>query len=169
MSTTSGLKWFLRINNHEIDLDEDEVPTYNITVQYNTSVNASASFELTTGYYYESLMLLGIPIFIAGFFTVLLFIFFGFLIYSRFWQNRGQFGRNGEIQRFEDEDQAYAEEVAETYMRLLEPVVFSENSKYLDCSICLKEFEKNEGKLMKIPNCEHVFHEACLKKWFLQA
>jgi len=45
------------------------------------TVNATNSFELTPAYYYESLMLLGIPIFIAGFFTVLLFVFFGFLIY----------------------------------------------------------------------------------------
>lgn len=56
-------------------------------------------------------------------------------------------------ERFEDEEGAYAEEVAETYMRLLEPVKFDEASgKYPDCSICLKEFEKNES-LQMIPNC----------------
>ena len=59
-----------------------------------SSVNASNSFELTTEYYYESLMLLGIPIFIAGFFVTLLIIFFGFLIYSAVFGNRSAFGRN---------------------------------------------------------------------------
>jgi hypothetical protein len=140
-STTSGLKWFLRITNHELDLDDDQTPSYNITVQYvNTSVNSSSSsFELTSEYYYESLMLLGIPIFIAGFFVTLLIIFFGFLIYSAVFGNRA-FGRGR--QRFEDdEDPDYAEEVADTYMRHLEPVAFNDNMKYLDCSICLKEFQ----------------------------
>lgn len=53
-------------------------------------------------------------------------------------------GRNrGE--HFEDDDQAYAEEVAETYMRLLEPVVYDKNEfKYMDCSICLREFDEGE-------------------------
>ena len=100
-------------------------------------MNGTNSFELTTEYYYESLMLLGIPIFIAGFFVTLLIIFFGFLIYSAVFGNRA-FGRGRS--RFEDEDPDYAEEVADTYMRHLEPVAFDENSKYLDCSICLKEF-----------------------------
>jgi hypothetical protein len=54
-------------------------------------------------------------------------------------------------------------------MRYLVTVALDENSKYLDCSICLKEFEIGDNKLKKIPNCEHVFHEACLRKWFLQA
>ena len=97
---------------------------------------------------------------------ILLIVFFGFLIYSAVFGNRWNFGR-GNRERFEDEDQDYAEEVADTYMRLLEPVTFNENSKYLDCSICLKEFSNSDIKLMKIPNCEHVFHEACLKTWFL--
>ena len=46
-------------------------------------------------------------------------------------------------------------------------------SKYFDCSICLKAFdetpqEDEANKLMQIPNCEHVFHEQCLRRWFLQ-
>lgn len=38
----------------------------------------------------------------------------------------------------------------------------------MDCSICLKEFEEGEP-LQKVPNCSHIFHEACLRKWFVQA
>ena len=38
-------------------------------------------------------------------------------------------------------------------------------AKYNECVICLKEFESGEY-LQKIPNCDHVFHEACLRKWF---
>lgn len=56
-------------------------------------------------------------------------------------------------------------------MNLLQPYTFDiENSKYLDCSICLKSFEETPSEnLMQIPNCEHVFHESCLRRWFLQA
>ncbi len=30
------------------------------------------------------------------------------------------------------------------------------------CSICLNEIESNKKKL----NCNHTFHEECIKKWF---
>jgi hypothetical protein len=89
-STTSGLKWFLRINNHDFDLDDEDTPSHNITVHYNTSGGFNSttnSFELTPAYYYESLVLLGIPIFIGGFFTIILVIFFSYLIYTRFLRN----------------------------------------------------------------------------------
>ena len=92
------------------------------------------------------------------------------LVLMEFRRNRLRFSRSGEMgDRFEDDEGAYAEEVAETYMRLLEPVKFDDaKCKYPDCSICLKEFEKNES-LQMIPNCQHIFHETCLRKWFLQA
>ena len=44
-------------------------------------------------------------------------------------------------------------------------VSFSKMNKYNECVICLKDFEENE-KLKMIPNCQHIFHERCLKKWF---
>ena len=54
-------------------------------------------------------------------------------------------------------------------MRLLEDLYFDKQEcKYPDCSICLREFEHGES-LKRIPNCAHVFHEACLRKWFAQA
>jgi hypothetical protein len=55
-------------------------------------------------------------------------------------------------------------------MKMLLRYKFSpEESKYFDCSICLKSFEETPGEdIMQIPNCEHVFHEACLRRWFLQ-
>lgn len=58
----------------------------------------------------------------------MLLFFLSFVGYSRY-MGHGPFRRDGfpgggGRERFEDEDQAYAEEVAETYMRLLEPVVF---------------------------------------------
>ncbi len=87
ISTIFGLKWFLRINNHDFDSDDKEAPTYNITVQYNTSgiPNATtSSFELTSIYYYESLILLAIPIFIASFFIIVLVIIFTWLTYTRY-------------------------------------------------------------------------------------
>ena len=37
--------------------------------------------------------------------------------------------------------------------------------KYHDCAICLKEFDDGEY-LQKIPNCDHLFHEDCLRNWF---
>lgn len=43
----------------------------------------------------------------------------------------------------------------------------ADDNKHFDCAICLKEFE--EGELLnQIPSCEHMFHEACLRKWFRQ-
>lgn len=52
-------------------------------------------------------------------------------------------------------------------MRLLEPVYyFRANAKHFDCSICLREFEQGEP-LQRVPNCGHMFHEACLRKWFV--
>jgi len=54
-------------------------------------------------------------------------------------------------------------------MNLLIPYKFNIESKYNDCSICLKEFDSDSvtAHLMQIPNCEHIFHEACLRRWFL--
>jgi hypothetical protein len=86
-STIFGLKWFLRINNHDSDSDDKEVPTYNKPVQYNTSEGLNAttsSFELTSVYYYESLILLAIPIFLASFFIIVLVIIFTWLTYTRY-------------------------------------------------------------------------------------
>lgn len=110
------------------------------------------------------MILLALPIVIAVFFVILLIVLIIVLII--------EFRRNRSRYRYEDDGgiQINAEEVAETYMRLLEPVTFNkEESKYNDCSICLKEFEEGEGQLQRIPNCQHVFHETCLRKWFLQA
>lgn len=33
------------------------------------------------------------------------------------------------------------------------------------CSICLSEFNKDEVALI-LPECEHLFHEECIKEWF---
>jgi hypothetical protein len=74
------------MNNHDFDQDDKEAPNHNITIKYNTSgaLNATtSSFELTSVYYYESLILLAIPIFIA-FFIIVLGIIFASLIYTRF-------------------------------------------------------------------------------------
>jgi hypothetical protein len=111
-----------------------------------------------------SIVLLGVPAVVATFFLIILVIFIGILLVM-FRRNR----QRNQSQRFEDDGEALAEEVAETYMRLLEPVVFNKATfKYPDCSICLREFEEGEA-LKRIPNCQHVFHEACLRKWFVQA
>ena len=111
-------------------------------------------------------VLLGMPLLLTAFFIVILLIFTVVVLISIRRQRFNAF-RGGE--RFEDDNSAYAEEVAETYMRLLEGVQYNKTTfKYFDCSICLREFEDGE-KLQRIPNCEHVFHEACLRKWFVQA
>ena len=72
---------------HEFSSDDKEAPTHNITVQYNTSggLNATtSSFELTSVYYYESLILLAISIFIASLFIIVLVIIFAWLICTRY-------------------------------------------------------------------------------------
>ena len=116
---------------------------------------------LTTRYYVESVILLSIPIGIACFFVIA----FGVVICLMYLEHR----RMRRAQRLEDEglyDFEHADEIAETYIRLLEKVVFCENKcKYHECVICLKEFEESE-LLYKIPHCQHIFHEGCLRKWF---
>jgi hypothetical protein len=108
-------------------------------------------------------VLLGIPVAVAVFLLVI-FIIFLVIIVLEYRRNRLRFSAR---EQFEDEFVADAEEVAETYMRLLESVTYNKNEfKYSDCSICLREFDEAE-RLQRIPNCEHVFHEECLRKWFL--
>jgi uncharacterized membrane protein len=87
-------------------------------------------------------VLLGIPLLMAAFFIVILIIFTVIVLVTIRRQRMNGF-RGGE--RFEDDNSAYAEEVAETYMRLLEGVQYDKATfKYFDCSICLKEFEEME-------------------------
>lgn len=144
ISTVQGLRWFIGLTSQ----NEEQ----------------KKQFELKTSYYVDAIVLLGVPIVIAAFFLIILLIFICILLFE-YRRNRLRYGSRGD--RFEDEEHAYAEEVAETYMRLLEPVQYDKNiCKYYDCSICLKEFEENE-QLQRIPNCSHIFHEACLRKWFV--
>eukprot|EP00347_Sterkiella_histriomuscorum_P003998 403362142 len=123
---------------------------------------------LTTSYYVSTIMLLSIPLLIASFLIVATIIGVVVFITTR----RRQFAR---FRDFQDEevdngviDQAQIDEIVETYMNMLIEQDFDKKTcKFNDCAICLKEFENGE-KLTEIPNCEHVFHEACLRKWFRQ-
>ena len=42
----------------------------------------------------------------------------------------------------------------------------SEEEAKESCSICLAEFEGGKGA--ELPNCSHIFHEKCIKKWLEQ-
>ena len=87
-------------------------------------------------------LLLGMPLLMAAFFLVILVIFTVIVLVTIRRQRMNGF-RGGE--RFEDDNGAYAEEVAETYMRLLESVKYDKATfKFFDCSICLREFEEGE-------------------------
>ena len=71
---------------------------------------------LKTKYYVESIVLLSIPIAIASFFVVVIFVVIGIMIIE---QRRS----NLRMRRLEDEgfyDFEEIEEIAETYMRMLE-------------------------------------------------
>ncbi|KAJ7521162.1 hypothetical protein O6H91_19G040700 [Diphasiastrum complanatum] len=35
-----------------------------------------------------------------------------------------------------------------------------------DCAVCLTKFE-GQDSILKLPNCSHIFHKACLEKWLL--
>ena len=35
------------------------------------------------------------------------------------------------------------------------------------CKICLSQFAEDDY-LLKIPVCEHIFHEKCLKRWLVE-
>jgi len=39
----------------------------------------------------------------------------------------------------------------------------NQNQKDESCAICLCEFENNKGT--ELPNCKHLFHEECIKRW----
>jgi hypothetical protein len=91
----------------------------------------------------------GIPISIAIGFITLILIVVGMLIV----EHRRNFNR---LRRFEDEnyyDFEEIEEIAETYMKMLDQVPYSKDAhNYNECVICLKEFE--EGELVhRIPSC----------------
>ena len=36
-----------------------------------------------------------------------------------------------------------------------------------DCAVCLTEFEKEE-EIRELP-CDHIFHDACIRDWFMKA
>lgn len=114
-----------------------------------TKIKKEDEDYLKTGYYVESIVLLSIPLAIASFFVVVLFVVIGILIL----EHRRNFNR---MRRLEDEgfyDFEEIEEIAETYMRMLEQVTYSKDiHNYNECVICLKEFEEQE-LVHKIPNC----------------
>lgn len=57
--------------------------------------------------------------------------------------------------------------VAEKKFQEIQSVLFKDltNKQFTVCSICQEEFS-NDEKVLKSP-CNHVFHYACLKNWFL--
>ena len=57
--------------------------------------------------------------------------------------------------------------VAEKKFQEIQSVLFKDltNNQFTVCSICQDEFS-NDEKVLKSP-CNHVFHYACLKNWFL--
>jgi hypothetical protein len=53
----------------------------------------------------------------------------------------------------------------------LESVVFStikETAKSLSCAICMCDYEDDET-VLKLPNCEHLFHKECIGKWLKES
>ncbi|TNV75700.1 hypothetical protein FGO68_gene3900 [Halteria grandinella] len=50
----------------------------------------------------------------------------------------------------------------------LTETVFTENAsnKYLECYICQEEF--NNGNVLKVLGCSHLFHKDCIRPWFDQ-
>lgn len=88
------------------------------------------------------MVILGIPIAVSAFLLIIFFVFL-VIIVMEYRRNRLRFSQA----QFEDELYvADAQEVAETYMRLLEAVTYNKaDFKYNDCSICLREFEEQEG------------------------
>jgi hypothetical protein len=95
---------------------------------------------LKTSYYVESIILLAIPIGIACFFVIIFVI----VICMLFFEHR----RLRRMHQLEDEglyDFEQMEEIADTYMRMLDKIVFERTIlKYFECAICLKEFENGE-------------------------
>jgi len=44
------------------------------------------------------------------------------------------------------------------------PYVFESSSGIL-CSICLDTLDEEEAEFYKVPDCDHIFHERCIKLW----
>ena len=57
------------------------------------------------------------------------------------------------------------EEIARRYAKLRVRELSEKEAKE-SCAICLTEFE--EGKGVELPDCGHIFHEKCIKKWLEQ-
>ena len=54
-------------------------------------------------------------------------------------------------------------------MGVLETVCFDSKSdefKTGECTICMDPYTQNET-VFRIPECKHVFHEECLRTWFM--
>lgn len=75
-------------------------------------------------------------------------------------------------------DNALEDHASQFYSDALEPSIihslavsqFQKNTaestqKEAECAVCLGEFEDGEW-LKHLPNCTHVFHSACIDKWF---
>ena len=62
-------------------------------------------------------------------------------------------------------------EQVEEFMRLLETVPYQGDGtmsyRISECSICMDGYARNET-VYRIPTCQHMFHEECLRNWLLQ-
>ena len=68
-------------------------------------------------------------------------------------------------QRLENADLPSQDELARRCEKLRVREL-SEKEANESCAICLTEFQ--EGKGVELPNCGHIFHEKCIKKWLEQ-
>ena len=105
VGTIKGLSWYKELT----------------TTTEDDGFNNNLTFKLKTEYYIAALILLAIPIVVAVFFVILMVVLIIVLIVE-FRRNRSRF-------RYNPDDelglQVNAEEVAETYMRLLEHVTYN--------------------------------------------
>ena len=88
------------------------------------------------------------------------------------------------FQSFSDEeDPADVDAVVGVYLRAMESVTFHQYNEddlntqntprgriiasQKQCRVCLVYFKQNDS-LLKIPRCDHIFHESCIKKWLVE-
>ena len=115
------------------------------------------------------MVLAGIPIGIASFFLVLVCVALFFVCLELRGMHRFQRFDDAEAEVNEAERQREKKEKVEMCMQKLEKIEYSGagDGKQSECAICLKEFEKGE-QVDRIPTCKHIFHDQCVKDWFLQ-
>lgn len=128
--------------------------------------------QLKEPYYRLTWFLLIVPYLCAFFLLILVAVALSlvYLEHRRARQRVRFYDENPYGQEQADElDPETIVQIAENYVNMLDAITYSsEVAAHFEqelCPVCHLGYEKSE-KLRKVPQCGHLFHEECIRKWF---